>query len=45
MRGPVISVTALLQQLQWPSLADRQAHSILQCPHRKDQYSIVQPSG
>ena len=22
-RGPVISVTALLQQLQWPSLADR----------------------
>ena len=23
-RGPGISVTALLQQLQWPSLADRQ---------------------
>ena len=48
-RGPGISITALLKQLQWPSLADRRLiarlNSVLQFPHRKNQYPIVQPSG
>ena len=45
---PGISVTALLQQIQWPSLADRRLIArltlFLQCPHRKNKYPIVQSS-
>ena len=43
-REPEITVTALLQ-LSSSGLTDRRAHSLLQCPHLKNEYPIVQSSG